>query len=602
MDHFADERRTDDHRIFRHILCSIPVRYALTIPRYHRPIKGEAPMSFSYEPPSSTDGMSGESQLSFSGGGSVTSVGNNLEQNAVPADGNTGTCTDTSPDRTDVVLGEDSGETKMPTTSNATVSTDEIDLSAPSSLAEMNPDLLRQILGYAQPPDHHLRFEWSGSVGRTCKVFHVLSREDSEYNRGVSLDISRDTFAAYKSIFSTESRPRDLRLAFLQRLVEDELMRARVKELHIEGYHEPYYREVVLPDDFDPPLWRHYRYYGQSFGDGPAMTLLDQSKAIFDSLTVLLSRPNSFPNLHVLDIHQKFCDEVDFELINNELLLALPNALPELEHLCLSNCFFTSCSGCVNSPLGHRPCAMTDISVKQLVEFATSLKTSLRSLSFCGAPWMSDDHVDALLSVVGKDLRVLELINCGLLHRDVPVPRPNEDRQLGVWLPRHVLVNLPISTRTLESIAEHCDHLRILRVLSHWWTWPEHLEEAYEWDVALEAVLRANPELHANDGLNYQRIASLFPALFEFEPTEGSKYAKSSPFAARLSSSIFSCRNDPARVTRVVETAVQVFQEVDLLMTARRSDIEGEEYEETIAAALDAALAEFDSARDEANS
>ena len=117
-------------------------------------------MPFSLEPPSSTDGMSGESQLSFSGGGSVTSVGNNVD-----------TCTDTSPGRT-IVLGENSGENKMSTTSTASVPNDEIDLSAPSSLDKIDLDVLRQILAYAQPPDHLFRFEWSGSVGRTCKIFH----------------------------------------------------------------------------------------------------------------------------------------------------------------------------------------------------------------------------------------------------------------------------------------------------------------------------------------------------------------------------------------------------------------------------------------------
>ena len=117
---------------------------------------------------------------------------------------------------------------------------------------------------------------------------------------------------------------------------------------------------------------------------------------------LFLAVPTRFRNSGSWTSTKKTHDLVEFELFNNELLLALPKALPKLDHLCLSNCFFSSCHSCVNSPLGHRPCAMTDISVDQLVEFATSLKTPLRSLSIGDAPWMSDVHVGALLSVAAR--------------------------------------------------------------------------------------------------------------------------------------------------------------------------------------------------------
>lgn len=129
----------------------------------------------------------------------------------------------------------------------------------------------------------------------------------------------------------------------------------------------------------------------------------------------------------------------------------------------------------------------------------------------------------------------------------------------SIYFLRGCDLRTPISTRSLQVIAKFCGHLRVLRVLCEDYT----PEEAYEWDTALEAVLRGNPMLHANDGLGYHYLtkASMRYAIRfrvdAFEPTEGSKYAELSPFAARLSSSIVSCRNDPARVTRVLDTAVR---------------------------------------------
>jgi len=101
----------------------------------------------------------------------------------------------------------------------------ELFITASSSLADLDPNLLRQMLGYAQPHEHHHRFEWSGLVGRTCRIFHQLSRDDSNFNQGVSIDLNE--FEKYRSTFPTTSRSRDLRLALLQRLVKDETMRAR---------------------------------------------------------------------------------------------------------------------------------------------------------------------------------------------------------------------------------------------------------------------------------------------------------------------------------------------------------------------------------------
>ncbi len=425
------------------------------------------------------------------------------------------------------MLGSGTGEKTLPT---AMVENIEVDL-PPPTLTSLVDDVLGQILGYAQPEELRHRFEWSASVGRTCRIFRQLSRKDSAANRGVAVDIKE--FEEYVSMFrtTTGARPRDLRLELLQRLVEDASMRARVDELHFDPNGM-----VYEPDYIGQCKKLHYANSRRVRRNAPRPKSGERKrypsierderhrKAIFESLTVLLGRPNSFPNLHILDIHDKLgCDSTMFELFNRKLFLDLPAALPKLDHLCLSNCFFNACGICT-TPLNLSPCAMTSISVDQLVDFATSLKTPLRSLSLGGVPWMSDGHVDALLSVVGNDLRVLELINCGLR-------RPGRYGTL-------------VSHRSLQAITEHCDHLRILRVMSEetfmrsagleFGEWDEAREERInELDEALESVLRANPRLCANSGVSYRQIDEVLYSHTDVDfwfrfcaPVEGSKYVE----------------------------------------------------------------------------
>ena len=330
---------------------------------------------------------------------------------------------------------------------------------------------------------------------------------------------------------TTGARPRDLRLELLQRLVEDASMRARVDEFHTDLSGMVYFPDYIGQCK---KLYYANSRRGRAVprikngGPVPRYPSIERDerhkKAIFESLTVLLGRPNSFPNLHILDIHDDFgYDTTMFELFSQELFLHLPAALPKLDHLCLSNCFFNACDLCT-TPLNLSPCAMTSISVDQLVDFATSLKTPLRSLSLVGVPWMSDDHVGALLSVVGKDLRVLELINCGRRH----------PKRYGTL----------VSHRSLQAVSEHCDHLRILRVMNEetfmrsagleLGEWDEAREErVIELDEALESVLRANPTLCANSGVSYQQIDEVRYGGYSVDfwsrfcaPVEGSKYVK----------------------------------------------------------------------------
>ena len=353
-------------------------------------------------------------------------------------------------------------------------------LSAPSSLADLDPDLLRQILGFAQPTEHHHRFEWSGLVGRTCRVFHSISREDSDVNGGVVVDLN--LFQRYKSILTLRCRPRDVSANFLLvLLMNDDVARARIKEFHYN------------PGDLGKVPRRNKGRIVHQY----AKRRHKKTKPLLSALKSLFQQPNSFPNLTCLDIYRPE-REYAFDLMSCELFESLPLALPNIGHLCLGHCF--DCSNIEPD----------DSSLKATITtFAEALQRPLCSLSLMGSPWMTDDCVNILLSTIGSNLEVLELIDCCMLHKkarysDQPYiyePFPMEDRT-------------PLSHRSLKAVARHCTQLRYFRLVDVHYSgiidqekknWTEM--EAAWCNREMESIKSANPHLAGGvQNINYEAL------------------------------------------------------------------------------------------------
>jgi len=117
-------------------------------------------------------------------------------------------------------------------------------------------------------------------------------------------------------------------------------------------------------------------------------------------LRTLLTTPSSFPELEWLDIELQSDHIANYGLVDSESLPLIPPALPALQKLCLSKCFkdgeeeFNK-----NTP-------------SRLSQFFWSFQTPLTSLSICGPMWITDAHVDAIMTCVGRNLVCLELVSC----------------------------------------------------------------------------------------------------------------------------------------------------------------------------------------------
>ena len=360
-------------------------------------------------------------------------------------------------------------------------------LSAPSSLANLDPDLLRQILGFAQPTEHHHRFEWAGLVGRTCRVFHSISRETGDVNGGVVVDLNK--FESYCSVVKARFHPRDLRVNFLSVLLEkDEVARARMTELHFNP-------GVKIGNEVKCDSSRPYdtRTANKIY----EKRLNKRITSLLASLRSLLQEPNSFPNLTCLDIYRPYA-RYRFELISRKLLQALPSALPKLDHLCLGNCFdWEECW--MNEGRGAEAHAM-----KEMADFVSSLRTPLRSLSLYGVPWMTDGHVQCLLRHVGEKLETLELVNC---FRAYPPEWDELDDEDSYGMRVLFSENREaLSVVSLNAVARYCRRLKYFRLLDEkykkkTWTWDNVEDDFLE---SMELVKESNPEL--TDVVDYEDI------------------------------------------------------------------------------------------------
>ena len=150
-------------------------------------------------------------------------------------------------------------------------------------------------------------------------------------------------------------------------------------------------------------------------------------------LQTLITTEGSFPELEWLDIELQSEDAFDYDLIDKETLRLMPDALPALHKLCLSNCFKKGSE---------------EISPHQLRQFFTNLHTPLTSLSLCGSKWMTDAHIEVMMPIIGENLVRLEVVDCKLWHESDDDPEAF------------------LSDGSLVSIAKHCKHLKSFSMVS----------------------------------------------------------------------------------------------------------------------------------------
>ena len=190
----------------------------------------------------------------------------------------------------------------------------------------------------------------------------------------------------------------------------------------------------------------------------------------------------TYPKLQWLDIDIDSSMEMD--LIHSSSLFVIPIAMPSLQKVCFSGIFKSTdpelCSD--DDSDSEDSCACSQISPYTLKDFCTAFKTPLNSLSLNGPDWMTDDHVEEIMPIIGKNLTCLEFIRC----------RKYEYSEVEQYIFQRLRTNL--SDSSLFSIARHCNNLESLSIV-----------ESDITSVGLEKVLSANPKITTlNLADNYQ--------------------------------------------------------------------------------------------------
>lgn len=276
------------------------------------------------------------------------------------------------------------------------------------NLLSLPDEALNNIIAYTMPRAESLVWQWIGRLSHTCRSFRRFAQTYAP-TRIVLKD-----FINYCQIDSWEFS--DVRVGFLQSLRDCSWKRQHLKEFHVN--HEAVLRE------------REQRVGEEPIHPGHRMIECNDIRRL---LQTLITTEGSFPELEWLDIELQSDDVFGYDVINSETLRLMPDALPALHKLCLSQCF------------KH---GIREISPYRLKRFFTNLQTPLTSLSLCGPTWMTDAHVEVMIPIVGENLVRLELVDCMLWDResdDDPEVYPTD--------------------RGMISIAEHCNQLESFSVV-----------------------------------------------------------------------------------------------------------------------------------------
>jgi len=264
-----------------------------------------------------------------------------------------------------------------------------------NNLLSLPDEALSNIISYSMPRKECQVWEGIGILSQTCKSFRRFAQTYAP-TRIVLKD-----FKIYCPI-SGSDRSVDARVGFLSSLRDCSWKRQHLKELHVDP------ESILL----------RWRVKARGIMECNDIRVL---------LQTLLTTQTSFPKLEWLDIELQSSEVFTFNLIDAQTFQRMPDALPSLHKLCLSQCFKSG---------------IREISPCRLKRFFNSLHTPLTSLSLSGPHWMTDAHIEAIMPIIGENLVRLELVDCVAYD--------------GHTLEEETL----LSDNSLIPIAQHCKHLK----------------------------------------------------------------------------------------------------------------------------------------------
>lgn len=235
--------------------------------------------------------------------------------------------------------------------------------SGPRAILLLPGETLDHVLSYTLPQKERHLLEHLCVLRGVCRRFGIFARSAAPAR------LYLHDFNYYRAL-SRESKSGDKRAKVLQALLRHGWMRENLEEFHV---------------NWSSVLKKNYSV----------------CHTIRGLLRDLLSLSGVFPSLTWLDINIQ-CDHIcGYQGIDGALLQHMPAAMPSLERLCLVGCF----------RFDDEEAEENMITPGQWTNFFRQLNQPLQSLSL-GEVMMGDEHVEAFMPIVGRDLKRLELINC----------------------------------------------------------------------------------------------------------------------------------------------------------------------------------------------